>query len=294
MISVVIPAHNEAPVIARTLRALFEGVDEQQLDVVVACNGCTDGTADVVRATGLPVRTIEVAEASKIAAIRAADAVSTGFPRIYLDADVVLPGPVLIRVARALAQGPALAGRPPLKYATGSASLPVRRYYAARSRVPELLGALWGAGVYGLSEAGHTRVTPWPDVLADDLYVDRAFDRCEIAVIGTDPVIVQVPRTSRILLRVLKRAYRGVREETRALGTDRPPVRSNRTFTRTLAGVTRLVVQNPMHLLDALVYSGFAIAARVLPRLRGGPSIGWERDESSRIGAEPVESDIMD
>ena len=41
MISIVIPAHNEANVIQRILSALTDGADDGELDIVVVCNGCT-------------------------------------------------------------------------------------------------------------------------------------------------------------------------------------------------------------------------------------------------------------
>jgi hypothetical protein len=88
--SVVIPAHNEAAVIRRCLDALLDGFRPGELEVVVACNGCTDGTADIVRSSGHAVRIIEIQVASKPAALRAAEELVTIFPRLYLDADVVL------------------------------------------------------------------------------------------------------------------------------------------------------------------------------------------------------------
>ena len=78
--SVVIPAHNEAAVIRRCLDALLTGVAPSELDVVVACNGCTDDTANIVRSSWPAVRVIEVAQAAKPAALRAADEVLSVFP----------------------------------------------------------------------------------------------------------------------------------------------------------------------------------------------------------------------
>jgi hypothetical protein len=40
---VVIPAHNEAAVIRRSLDALLAGFAPNELHVVVACNGCGSG-----------------------------------------------------------------------------------------------------------------------------------------------------------------------------------------------------------------------------------------------------------
>lgn len=63
--SIVIPAHNEARVIRRLLEALL--VDTSDVEIVVACNGCSDDTAAVARAIAdrLPFRVIDLPEPSK-------------------------------------------------------------------------------------------------------------------------------------------------------------------------------------------------------------------------------------
>ena len=74
MISVVIPARDEERVIGRCLATLLDGIDDRgQVDIVVVCNGCTDGTADVVRAVTPWVTVLELAEGSKPAALDAGD-----------------------------------------------------------------------------------------------------------------------------------------------------------------------------------------------------------------------------
>src|SRR5690349_17015586 len=103
--SVVIPAHNEGTVIERCLDALFGGIDPAALDVVVACNGCVDDTAQRARLSGHPVRVLELGQASKAAALRAGDEAARYFPRLYLDADVVLAGPSALRVIDRLRGG---------------------------------------------------------------------------------------------------------------------------------------------------------------------------------------------
>ena len=82
MISVIIPARNESLVIARTLKAITAGADPDQIDVVVVCNGCTDGTAAIARGFGAPVRVIESDVGGKTNALNLGDQAASTFPRI--------------------------------------------------------------------------------------------------------------------------------------------------------------------------------------------------------------------
>src|SRR4051812_46956466 len=91
MISIVIPAHNEAAVIGRCLSGLTQGAAPGELEIIVVCNGCTDGTAHIARSFGQDVRVVETQIASKAAALNLGDEVASGFPRFYVDADVRLP-----------------------------------------------------------------------------------------------------------------------------------------------------------------------------------------------------------
>jgi glycosyltransferase involved in cell wall biosynthesis len=276
--SVVIPAHNEEGVIEATLDALFKGVDQGELDVVVVCNGCTDDTAAVARGCGHPVRVLELRDASKSAALRSGDAEARLFPRLYLDADVLLPGSAARRVLQRLRAG-VLAARPPVRYEMRGASAPVRRYYRARSRVPAVLGSLWGAGVYGLSAAGRRRFGDFPDLVADDMWVDGHFADDEVEIVDCSPVVVVVPRRSRDLIRVLRRVYVGKWERTSAPD---PEDRAPETIGSTLRDLGRLAVKGPVAALDVATYAAFAVGARLAVSRGSLAGDGWERDDSSR------------
>ena len=273
----VIPAHDESAGIRRCLDALFAGIAPGELDVVVICNGCTDDTAALTRSSGHPVRLIELAAASKPAALRAGDDAALAFPRIYLDADVVLHGSAARAVLERLRAG-ALAARPPIHYDSGGSSAPVRSYYRARSRVPALQGSLWGAGAYGLSEAGRRRFGAFPDVVADDLWVDRQFAAGEIEIVDCAPVSVAVPRRARDLVHVLRRTYRG---KAQTAGVD-PHERSRATTASTLRQLRELAATGPSAALDAFTYAAFVTGAR-LALAAPHDAVRWERDESSRV-----------
>ncbi len=265
--SVVIPAHNEEAVLARCLGPLAGAAADGTLEVAVVCNGCTDRTAEVARS--FPgVRVVELAVGSKPAALRAGDRAVTALPRVYLDADVLLLLESVHAVLRRLGDATP-AGRPPVRYDASRSTFLVRRYYAARASMPAVLGSLWGAGVYALAPAGRTRFTEFPDVVADDLWVDQLFRPAEISIVDCPPVTVTAPVRARDLLRVLRRGYRG-----NASLPARP------TAGGTVADLARLARSGPRGCADALVYAGFAVAARLARRVRAGD--GWERDDSAR------------
>src|SRR3954452_8210976 len=88
--SIVIPAHDEAAVIGRLLTALTTGAEPGELAIVVACNGCTDDTA-AIAATFPGVTVVDLPEPSKTAALNAGDdAAGDVFPRLYVDADILV------------------------------------------------------------------------------------------------------------------------------------------------------------------------------------------------------------
>lgn len=266
--SIIIPAHNEAAVLGRTLEALKLPLAAGRVEVIVACNGCTDGTRDV--ALLFPgVQVLEIPEASKVAALNAADQAATLWPRLYLDADIELPAAALAASFEALSKNPELlCARPAFTYDTDGASWLVRAYYRARNRLPQASASIWGAGVYGLNREGHRRLGKFPEVTGDDCLIDRLFHPYEKKTLASYPVKVRTPRSSKALLATLNRIYRGNAELQHVPGSH-----PGRTVTELL-----LSVSGPLSALDAFVYGMFALLGRV--RRRRIP--GWERDESSR------------
>ena len=73
--------------IARTLAPLAPLAAARQLEIIVACNGCTDETARIARGFD-GVTVLELEQPSKAAALNAGDAAASHWPRLYVDADV--------------------------------------------------------------------------------------------------------------------------------------------------------------------------------------------------------------
>ncbi|TFD52130.1 glycosyltransferase [Cryobacterium frigoriphilum] len=285
--AIVIAAHNESAVIARCLDALMAIVESGEVQVIVACNGCSDDTAEIARRRpGVVV--LELAVASKAAALRAGDLAAVSGPRIYLDADVVMTATAARDIVRALQPGGALASRPPIVFESTDAAWPVRRWYRVRAQLPSIHNVLWGAGTYALSEAGRARFEQFPDIVSDDLFIDQLIALNERIIVATDPIIVHTPRRSADLLRVLKRTYR-TQDEVEVgrpdagigagTGAATPVSASQRAQLDDLLGLLR---RNPLRAFDVALYVALIMTARVQARFRPG-STRWERDNSSRV-----------
>lgn len=293
--TVIIPAHNEASVIGRTLLCLAELASTGAVEVIVACNGCTDDTFEI--ASAFPgIRVINVDAASKVAALNEADEIATRWPRIYLDADIEMTPTALRMVLDRLSHSDILAARPAFEYDDSQAAAPVKSFYRARRKIPATNQALWGSGVYGLTEAGHARFGEFPDLTADDLFVDQQFEAWEKAILNTPPVRVVTPRTVESLFAILQRNYRGqqefVRQQVDAKNSVGPVPSTllgsgdtgSRRTVRQLIGSVR----GPVSAFDAMVYASFVVRARIKQRRLSSDSAGskramWERDESSRV-----------
>jgi hypothetical protein len=126
-----------------------------------------------------------------------------------------------------------------------------------------------------LSREGRSRFDVFPDVVADDLFVDRLFARDEIEIVACDPVLVRAPRTTTDLLAMLRRSYRG---QSEADHSGRPGTSGS---IRTLGEVVLHGLHGPRALRESATFLRLALTARQAAHASGG-AVRWERDESSR------------
>lgn len=267
--AVIIPAHDEAGVIARTLSGLAP-LTAAEVEVIVVCNGCTDDTAAIARRfSGVTV--LELALASKTAAMNLGDETATQWPRLYLDGDIEIPAESVVAVFDALAQPGVLAARARYVYDASCASSVVRAYHRARSRVPAPPRRLWGAGGYATNEQGHRRFGQFPATIGDDSWFDAQFTEDEKRVVPTAPMRVRTPRRAVDMVAVLARRRRGALE----LGLASTGASRGRGLLRAIRG--------PRSAIDAWWYACLTLAARwrASRALRRGDRT-WERDVSSR------------
>jgi glycosyltransferase involved in cell wall biosynthesis len=272
-VSVVIPAHNEEAVIARCLTTLQAGAGEGELDIIVVCNGCQDATAEVARQVAPNATVIEVPVASKVAALNAGDRAASYFPRFYVDADVELPLPDLRRVARALAGDGILCAAPKPMFVLEHRSWAIRAFYDVWQETPYLTEDMIGCGVYALSEQGRARFEEFPELTADDQFVQQLFDRSERKAVEGAQFAVQAPRNFRGLLAMRTRAYRG-KIELASSGLAR--VGAPAFGAKAALRKARQPTQGPA----VAVYASVNILAKVLARKSAHAR--WERDDSAR------------
>ena len=281
MTSVIIAAYNEATVIGRNLDLLLSGTSLEALDVVVVANGCVDQTAAVARARG--VRVVDLPKPGKAAALNAGDEAATSFPRVYLAADVAATGATVHALADALAhpgggRGPApLVAVPDRRLVLRGRPLAVRCYFAIQSRLPAAKSGLYGRGMIALSASGRARFTHFPDVLADDLFLDSLFTDSERVIVTSVRTEVQTPRRTRDLVRRLTRVRRGntmLRAQAGSGGV--PQVRgSDRT-----SWLRDVILRRPWLMPAGVVYAAITILAEARARR---PVDHWELDSSTRL-----------
>lgn len=266
------------------------------LEVIVVPNGCTDDTAQIAQrasAEHAGIRVVELSRGSKSAALNAGDEAATAYPRIYLDADIELSPTALPALIAALTTPVARVASPRIRFDTAHADPLVRSFYRVFARLPYVRDGLIGLGVYGVSAAGRARFERFPDVIADDLMIQRLFAPQERTIVDGE-FVVRVPADIASLVRVRSRVGRGNAELSRS-GDERFAASTQGT-TRALAALVR---HRPWTLGDALCYIGVTLVSRAHSGRWGRGSRrapSWERDESTRaagrgaVGTPPADA----
>jgi hypothetical protein len=214
--------------------------------------------------------------------LNAGDDAATRFPRIYLDADIVIQAADVRTFRDALAASPgilAVTARREIDVSRSPAL--VRSYYAINSRLPVFRNSLFGRGVIVLSAQGRSRFGRFPDVIADDLFLDSLFTAGEKREVESVTTRIAAPRRTRDLLRRLTRVRRGNAGMRATLPGTRGGARTS--WLRDVA------LRNPGLIPAATCYVGITLTAAILARLPQRPGT-WGRDDSSRQEGEAADA----
>lgn len=220
-LSVVVPVRDEAMVLPVTAPALLAAAEGANARIVWVCNGCVDGSAELIRKLAPGAELIELSDPGKTAALQAADdLLGDLFPRIYLDADVRLAPGDLVRLTAPLLDGGADLVGPVHAFDTSGA--------AALSR---MIADCWVAlpharengfiGALGVSTGGRACWGRFPDVIGDDIFMSAMIAPDRRRIVPQVVAVSQAPRDFFGWVRMRARWRRGEIELAR-LGI-RPP-----------------------------------------------------------------------
>ncbi len=286
MASLIIPAHNEESVIAETVHVLMPLVHSGEIELIVVCNGCTDKTATVVASFGKRVKCIETSVASKTHALNLGDEVASGFPRIYLDADVILSPESVRALVGELLQERYLAVSSTMQMDFSGSSWAVKSFYCIWQQLSYVQEGMIGTGVYALSEKGRKRFTTFPDVIADDGYIRAIFLAKERGTASDCYSIVRSPATLADLVKIKTRSRLGRYELIKKF----PELASSEEKKYGSAFFSLLIKGNNWPKIPIYFFVNIVSRMKAKSYHKRHGYKGWERDMSTRKKAEKGEA----
>ncbi len=272
VVSVIIPANNEASYIGTCLKAVLtsDPLPKHTLEVIVVANGCTDDTVEIAKRfvgmaepRGWRLRVMELPKGDKIMALNAGDDRAIGSIRVYLDADVVISPELLADLTSALATSRA-------RFATGTPRIEVPENWAITQyarfwqRLPYVRMGAPGFGVYAVNTNGRARWGMFPEVIADDTFARVNFtpsERVQVDATYRWPMVSSLPR----LLRVRRRQDQG----TAQIAAEFPHLMGNEA--------KPAPILRPLIKADPLGFMVYACVSLIVRLTRGAAGSAWAR-----------------
>lgn len=282
MFSVIIPAYDEANVIDRCLSAMVADARPGELEIVVVANNCSDDTAARARRYGAPVKVVETPIGNKIHALNLGDEHASGWPRLYVDADIVVSTQALRDVAAMLGDDSPYVVAAPTAVVDFHDRLPwVQSFYKVWTQLPYFTEGVIGAGFYGFSKRGRERFGRWPDIIADDEYARLTAAPDERGVNREHTFTITPPTRLRMVAKIQTRARAGLYQ----LHAKFPELLRNETTNP--ARTLKVIAGRPDLWVHAPIYLGVMTFAKLMAhrKLRKGLQRVWERDDTARAGA---------
>ncbi len=278
MLSIIIPAFNESAVIQRCCRAILDGAQPDELEIIVVCNGCTDNTAELVKSVSEDIKVIETNVPSKSYALNLGDQHATGYPRFYIDADVIVPLDSIRKTAVELNKHNIFAAAPSMKVDCTNRSFWVKSFYQIWLSLPYCHNGMIGSGVYALKEEGRKRFTDFPPLIADDGYIRLLFNSQERLSLQSCQFTVIPPKNLSGIIKIKTRAYYGNLE----LRHKYPELYINED-TNNLHILKKLFTKSSLW-IPLIIYCYVRMISRITAwyRFKYSHNKKWDRDETSR------------
>lgn len=282
--SIIIPAHNEEAVIARCLKAAYDGAPPDDLpEVIVVANGCKDRTVEIARAAAPAATILDLPAGSKFAALNEGIRAASHTPVLFLDADIRCDYASLAATAQALRETGTDAASPALRVDVSRCDFLVRAFYRVWTTQPYVTDGMVGSGLYGLSANGLATIGEFPPIFGDDIWIKTRFpkERRKSVAHNADgrPVFFTVspPRTIRDLITI---------EARRRIGDDeiRNRYPSDETGRQTSSASLLSALGKGVSIFDLAAYvtiKALAHASYQLKKRKGGEAV-WIRDLAAR------------
>ena len=278
MATIIVPAHNEAGVIENCLNSIIEqeGVDH----LIVACNGCTDNTVEIVKRKFPSAICLDIQKPSKVNALNeaeiAAKEIGLNYPIFYIDADTQLSEHCISQIIQELAGSDVLLAAPTPIIDTSKSSWLVKKYYQIWVNLPYIKEGVIATCSYIITKQGRQRFEEFPEIINDDGYVRCHFKNNEISNIMGTEIYIQAPRDIFSLIKIKTRARLGNMELSR---TKQCPVKEAKNYGNVM--LSRLFSRD---FIPASFYIVIALVIRVRSalQLKQLQNYKWEKDLSSR------------
>lgn len=218
-VCVIIPARDEAEVLPTSLRSLLKQDYSGVMRLIISDNGSSDATVEVAKSwaekferLGHEVWVLHLPYGNKPAALNVADVAAEDLGRVYLDADIELSPNCITEIVAAMApDSGALMCCPQMRIAPGGGWV-TQRWGRAWTRLPWVSEDAIGGGVYAVNSEGRRRWEQYPNIVAEDAFVQVQFSRSERRVIPNCYFLIRLPEGFADLVRIRTRQLRGNRE----------------------------------------------------------------------------------
>lgn len=273
MATIIVPAHNEASVIADCLDSLLNqhGVDK----IIAACNGCSDNTVDIVR-TYPEVLCLDIKTPSKVNALNEAEKHVRSWPVFYIDADTRLSTDAVEKICAAMQSGELLLAAPEPVIDTSASSWWVKQYYSVWLSLPYIRDGVVATCSFVISEQGRKRFSDFPPIINDDGFVRCQFSSAERGNVAGSQVFITAPKDLYSLIKIKTRARLGnmqLKIKKLCSQTENKPY--SNILSQKLASKA---------FISVVIYIGITVIIRLRARqqLKKIDTYRWETDESSR------------
>ena len=278
MPTVIVPAHNEATVIENCLDSIVnqEGIDH----IIVACNGCTDNTVEIVKNKFPELVCLDIKKPSKTNALNVAEEkareLGISYPVFYIDADTRLSSNCIPLITQEMSKGTVLLSAPTPVIDTRKSSWLVKTYYRVWTSLPYIKEGVIATCSFIVSEQGRQRFDKFADVIGDDGFIRCHFKNSEIANIEGAEIYITAPRNFYSLLKIKTRARLGNME---LIAKDKCPVIEAKNYGSVMK---RKLLSKDFFPTAVYIIIAAIIRLRAKVQFKQIHSYQWEKDTSSR------------